>query len=168
MFKTIRTAGLCLALALPAPLHAMNLDAPSGRVVLSVTGSVAEVNAEGTVQFDLDMLEALPQHSTETETPWHEGTPVFTGPRLSTILDAVGGDASLMRVYALNDYSAEIPVEEVRKYPVILATRMDGKRLPVRDKGPLFVIYPFSDAPELFNELTFNRSVWQVSRIEIE
>ena len=44
---------------------------------------------------------------------------------------------------------------------------MDGKPLSVRDKGPLFLIYPFDKNPELYNEKYFSRSVWQIKKIEI-
>ena len=39
--------------------------------------------------------------------------------------------------------------------------------MAVREKGPLFVIYPFDADPSLFNEKYFNRSVWQVKAIEV-
>ena len=68
---------------------------------------------------------------------------------------------------ALNDYSANVPAEDFRSHPVIFATRLDGQILSVRDKGPLFLIYPFDEAPELFSEVYFGRSVWQISRIEV-
>ena len=39
--------------------------------------------------------------------------------------------------------------------------------MSVRDKGPLFVIYPFDEAPELNNETYYGRSAWQVKSIEV-
>ena len=85
----------------------------------------------------------------------------------AALLDAVGAKGTTLKVTALNDYAAEIPVEDFRKWPVILATRRDGAEMPVRDKGPLFVIYPFDVDKTLYNEKYFNRSVWQVKSIEI-
>ena len=58
-------------------------------------------------------------------------------------------------------------MEDFANYPVILATRLDGAEMSVRDKGPIFVIYPFDDAPELNNETYFGRSAWQVKSIEV-
>jgi len=165
MTRMIRIVGLCAALVLPALPGTAEIERPSGPVVLAVTG---EIGAGEVAEFDLEMLEALPQHTTKTITPWYEGEITFTGPLLASVFDAVDGQGDMVRVRALNDYSVEIPVTEIRDYPVILATRVDGKRFSIRDKGPLFVIYPFSEFPELYNEVSFNKSVWQVARIEVE
>lgn len=160
-------AGLLLALA-PANLMAAEpLEAPTGRVILDIGGAIANPNDAAQARFDLAMLDALPQRETVTATPWHDGTQTFTGPLIAELLDRVGAEGTTLRVVAINDYAVEIPVEDVRQHPVILASRQNGAPMPVRDKGPLFVIYPFDEKPELFNEVYFSRSVWQVRTIEI-
>ncbi|WP_210527913.1 hypothetical protein [Rubellimicrobium arenae] len=157
-----------VAAGLDAPRKAMAaLAAPAGQVVLTLSGQVADTNSDGVAEFDLAMLDALPQRETVTATPWHEGRPTFSGPTIASVLRAVGAQGSKLRIVALNDYSAEMPVEDAQTIPVILATRIDGKTISIRDKGPLFVIYPFDEQPELFNEVYFGRSVWQVARIEV-
>lgn len=163
----------CLRLFAAAALLAVGavpafaLDAPKGPVVLTVTGAITETNAPDGAEFDLDMLKALAQKSTVTATPWTEGTVTFDGPLGRALLDAVGAKGETMKVTALNDYSADVPVEDFRKHDVILATAMDGKPMSVRDKGPLFIIYPFNSEPDLYTEVYFNRSVWQIARIDI-
>jgi len=72
-----------------------------------------------------------------------------------------------LHVIALDGYTADIPVQDFRDYPVILASRMNGEPMPVEDKGPLFIIYPFDLRPELYNDVYFGRSVWQVKAIDI-
>ncbi|MBB3995669.1 hypothetical protein GGR95_003333 [Sulfitobacter undariae] len=151
-----------------ATMTSAEMPAPSGPVVLSISGQIGVTNVNATAQFDVDMLEAFPQHETRTETPWHEGESAFSGPLLATLMDAVKGEGDVMQFKALNDYVSTIPVEEIHKYPLILATRVNGARITVRNKGPLIVIYPFSDMPELYNEMTFSRSAWQVVSIEIK
>jgi hypothetical protein len=39
--------------------------------------------------------------------------------------------------------------------------------MSVRDKGPLFLVYPFDKDQGLFNEKYFSRSVWQIKDIEV-
>ncbi|MBH0239849.1 hypothetical protein [Methylobrevis albus] len=160
-------AGLAFALTLVAPQAALALDAPKGPVVLTITGAISETNAPDAAEFDLEMLEALAGRVTETETPWIDGKRRFEGPLGRAVLDAVGASGETLNVVALNDYAAEIPVEDFRTLDVILATRLDGKPMSVREKGPLFVIYPFDADSSLYNEKYFNRSVWQVARIEV-
>jgi hypothetical protein len=61
-----------------------------------------------------------------------------------------------------------MPMEDVRKFGVILALKRDGEYMTVRDKGPLFIVYPFDSDPELKVQKYYSRSVWQVARIEVK
>lgn len=166
---TRRALGAALAALAFAPQMSLagDLPVPTGEVILAMSGQVANANADGRVEFDLAMLDALPQRETVTATPWHAGTHRFTGPTLASVIEAAGASGATLRIGALNDYAADMPMEDAQTIPVILATRIDGQEIPVRDKGPLFVIYPFDEQPELFNEVYFNRSVWQVKSIEV-
>lgn len=146
---------------------AAELAAPTGDVVLTIDGSIDNTNADGTATFDLAMLDALPQRDTATKTPWYDGEESFSGPLVQALLNAVGAHGTTVTVRALNDYSADIPIEDFLANPVILASRLNGETLSVRDKGPLFVIYPFDLDPELYNEVYFGRSVWQVTAITV-
>lgn len=154
-------------LALPSLAAAMGLPPASGPVVLTVTGDIARTNAGPAAEFDLAMLEALATRETVTQTPWYDGIRSFSGPLMSAVMEAVGARGEALRVIAINDYAVDIPVTDGMDWPVIFATRIDGRPLSVRDKGPLFVIYPFDEQPDLYNEMYFGRSVWQVTRVEV-
>lgn len=156
-----------LALALPTLLTAQTLPPPQGPVILTVQGAVGHANVDGTVQFDLAMLDALEQRETVTTTPWHEGVQTFTGPRIASILAAAGAGGSALRLVAINDYAATMPWQDTQDHAVILASRRNGQTMSVRDTGPLFVIYPFDEDPALRDEVYFSRSVWQVRTIEV-
>lgn len=147
--------------------HAAPVAPPSGEVVLTVSGAIDNGGEDGTVAFDMAMLDALPQRATTTKTPWYDGARTFRGPLGSEILQAAGAFGTTVHVTAINDYSADIPIQDFMENPVILATTVDGEHLSVRDKGPLFVIYPFDLDPDLYNEAIFGRSVWQVVSIEV-
>ena len=140
---------------------------PSGDVILTLSGQVGTSGSGATTAFDLGMLDSLPQREIVTATPWHEGTRRFSGPTIDSVLDAAQAQGATLHIRALNDYASDMPVEDARTIPVILATRINGKVISVRDKGPIFVIYPFDEQPELFNEVYFTRSVWQVTAIEV-
>ena len=159
---------LAAAVASSVATAALALDKPTGPVVLTVTGAIAETNGPNGAEFDQAMLSALAQKTTVTETPWTDGVVSFSGPLGRAVLDAGGASGSALTVTALNDYSAEVPAEDFRTLDVILATAMDGKPMSVRDKGPLFIIYPFDADRSLYNEVYFNRSVWQIARIDVK
>lgn len=155
------------AMMIGSLVHADGLPAPEGPVVLTVSGNITHTNGPDGASFDRAMIEALAQRATVTSTPWYDEPHSFEGPLATAILDAVGAKGDVMRVIALNDYASDVPIADARTFPMVFATHLDGQVMTVRDKGPLFLIYPFDEFPELFNEVYFGRSVWQISRIEV-
>ena len=140
---------------------------PEGPVVLVVRGRVRRPNGGDAVRFDMATLERLPQKRFRTRTPWYAAAREFTGPLVRDVLDSAGADGATMRVSALNDYRVDVPVDDALRHDLTLARLIDGQPMPVRDKGPLFMIYPFDDHPELRSAVYYSRSVWQVKSIEI-
>lgn len=166
--KPFRTAALLSLALLTTPLAAHALDKPQGRAILTITGLVSEKNAGSEVQLDSKMIDALPQVKMTVPTPWYKTAQTFEGPLFRDVLKAAGAHGKKLYVVALNDYAAEIPLSDLSKYDVILARKINGKVLSVRDKGPLFVMYPFSKNPELQTKDIYSRCVWQVNRIRVE
>lgn len=167
MIHRILTAALLLS-GLSYPLKTYALDMPKGDVVLTVTAAKLDhPNVDGTAQFDLPMLEALAGRTGKMETPWTKGQVTFSGPLLRSVIEAAGAHGSKLKVVALNDYAADVPMEDATALDTMLATRMDGQPMPVRDKGPLFLVYPFDKDSSLVNEKYFSRSVWQIKSIEV-
>jgi hypothetical protein len=143
------------------------LEKPAGTPVLTITGHVTNKNADSGAQFDLSMLEALPGRKGTMETPWTTGKTEFSGPYLREVLKVAGASGKKLIVKALNDYSAEVPMEDASTIDTILAVRMNGEEMSVRDKGPVFLIYPFDLDKSLYNEKYLSRSVWQIKEIEV-
>lgn len=164
-----RRDALFAAAALPwwsTPASAA-LPAPTGTVVLSVGGTLRAPNAGAEAQFDMAMLEALPQHELRVRTPWYDGARLFTGPLLRDVLDRAGAHGTALRARALNNYRVDIPVDDVRRWDVVLARLLDGKPMSVREKGPLFVMYPFDRHDELRSAVYYSRCIWQLRSIEV-
>jgi hypothetical protein len=143
------------------------LPPPAGRAILRVEGRLGRRNGAEGAGFDLAMLDALPQGRFHGETPWTRGSIELTGPLASAVLDAVQASGSVLSVVALNEYKAEVPIADLRRWPVLLATRRDGVPMAVRDKGPIWLIYPMDREPSLRNETIYARSVWQIARLVI-
>lgn len=160
--RILKTIAIIAALVAPTAAMADALPVPTGEVILTVEGKITNTNGDGVAVFDLAMLDGLPQRTTTTETPWYDEAQSFSGPVIQSLLEAIGAEGTTVTVRALNDYSAEIPIADLEAHPVILASRLNGQVLSVRDKGPLFVVYPFDLEPSLYNEVYFGRSVWQV------
>jgi len=159
------TAGLLGGLA--APAHA--LDAPSGKVVLTVSGSVANANDNGAASFDLTLLQQLPQTSFSTKTPWYAQPRKFSGVLLRDLLAGVGAvPGATIKAVALNDYRVDIPADDAARHGALLAYLLDGQPMSVREKGPLVIIYPFDDQPELRDAVHYSRAIWQLRSLEIK
>lgn len=148
--------------------RANTLDKPKGEVVLTVSGKVATTNAGKRAVFDMAMLEKLPQHSFVTQTPWHTAPTKFTGPLLRDVLAAAGANGSKLVAVALNDYRTDIPFSDAAQHEVIVARLLNDKPMPVREKGPLFIIYPFDSKAELKAETFYNRSAWQLHQLQVQ
>lgn len=153
----------CLGMSSPL----MALDAPTGPVILTIKGKLSHPNSGEDATFDLAMLESLAGRSATMTTPWTEGKVTFSGPFLRSILNAAGASAGQLKVQALNDYSVTVPASDATMPDVIVATKMNGKTMSVRDKGPTMLVYPFDLDPKLYTETYFSRSVWQIKDIEI-
>lgn len=149
------------------PLAAESLPSPTGEVILTVSGNIAHTNAGAQAHLDRDMLMAMEPHAIETNTPWHREPGRFEGPLFRTVLSAVGARGERVLVQALDGFEAEIPVSDLETYDVILAMKRNGETMAIRDLGPLFVLYPFDDHPELLTEMIRFRSVWQVDRLHV-
>lgn len=150
-----------------APAAATALPAPTGPVMLTVTGRIAGTDGSGMARFDAAMLAALPRREFATSTIWTEGVQSFSGVDLRSLIDHLGVTGGTLKITAVNDYSVQIPVSEVVAGGALLADLRDGKPMKVRDKGPLWLVYPYDSAPEFRNEVVYSRSVWQVDRIEV-
>jgi hypothetical protein len=150
-----------------AVFGAAALEAPTGPVVLTLSGRVRSPNHGAEADFDMAMLERLPQTSFETKTPWYAQARKFTGPLLRDVLAAAGAEGTMLRARALNDYWVDLPFDDAQRHDPILARLLDDKPMRVRDKGPLFLIYPFDASPALRNTVYYSRSAWQLRAIEV-
>ena len=162
-----RLLGLTLSWPLLAHKPALALDSPESTPVLSITGKLRNPNLRGAAVFDMPMLERLPQVSFVTHTPWYAQARKFTGPLLRGVLAAAGAQGTALRAVALNDYRVDIPFVDALRIDVVLARLLDDKPMLVRDKGPLFIIYPFDQQSQLRNAVYYSRCAWQLKGIEV-
>ena len=56
---------------------------------------------------------------------------------------------------------------DLARYPVIVADSQDGETLTVRRLGPLRIMFPFDEHPELLNQGSMAMSVWQLTRMDV-
>ena len=157
-----------LTLAAGSAQALSTLPKPSGQVILSVTGAIERKNAGDRADFDRNMLEAIGMVEIETETPFTDGLTVFRGVLARDLLRHLGATGEQVEAGALDLYKVNIPVKDFERFDVLIALEADGRRLRVRDQGPAWVIYPWSQHEELGREIYSRRSIWQMNTLDVQ
>ncbi|MBE9610222.1 molybdopterin-dependent oxidoreductase [Chitinilyticum piscinae] len=163
----IRSILLGLSLTLLPLLSAHALEKPRGEVLLTVSGTLGVTNDGEKAVFDRAMLEKLPQYKYTVVVPWFSGPQVFEGPLLADVLAAAKAKGSQLTFKALNDYMIGMPLEDAKANAAILAMKHNGEVMTPRNKGPLFVMFPFERA-ELRKSEFYQRCVWQLASIDVK
>ncbi len=170
MVRSLFSAVIALFLVV-VPAHSeqpvAKLPDLSGPVILTVTGLDPVAYPGGKALFDLAMLQAMGQVRVSTGSIWTDGTHDYTGVALSALVKYLNIGAGTLTLHALNDYKADIPTAELEDNAPILAYDADGAPMPVRDKGPIWVLYPFDGDIKYRTDTVFSRSVWQLDRIDV-
>jgi hypothetical protein len=155
-------------LMVPYAQAAEPLTEPQGPVLLTIGGNIEVTNSDAGAAFDRQMFEELGLSEITTTTPWTDGEIVFTGVLVRTALERVGAKGSVVMASALNDYTVEIPIEDFLNYDVLLATEMNGEEMLVRDKGPIWIVYPRDQEPALQDRKLHDRWVWQLKALQVQ
>lgn len=170
MFRILEKVSMCLSLSALVVAGSVALAGdfavPKGDVLLTASGAITATNKDGTLQLDLDQMAALPQHSFTTSTTWTEGTPTFQGVLLKDYIADTGATGTTITLTALNDYKITMPMADVKDDGPLLAYLMDGKPMSLRDKGPVWMVYPYDANADYRTEVAYARSIWQLDRIE--
>jgi len=139
---------------------------PEGKPALIISGNVTNPNVGDEIHVDIDWIKSLPSVSFDSNTPWAEGKQSFVGVRLSVFFDSLGVKPKYFTAIGLDGYKADVKVNW-NKYPALIAYKHNGKDISVRRLGPLRVIYPFDDYPELLTDANVASAVWQLTKIEL-
>ncbi len=166
-FSHARTIIVLCTMFLPFHGAAAELAAPQGDVILTVTGAIEQTNVGKTAAFDIEMLEALPVEEISTSTIWTDGTNQFSGVSLKTLLEHVGARGNALEAIAINDYKVTIPIEDAVIDGPIIAHHLNSEKMSVRERGPLWIIYPYDKHRKYRSEVIYSRSIWQLKSIHV-
>lgn len=162
------------------------LEPVDGPVLLTVHGAIENTNRgpldpfhdvllgfqgaefEKAAVFDRRALLALDGGRIETTASGWPDRYAFEGPRLDVILAAVGATGATVSIVALDGYSVDLSMDDIRRYRPILALVRDGEPLAFGGRGPMWLIFPRDDFAELMAEEDDARWVWAVTRIEVK
>jgi hypothetical protein len=157
----------CLLLSPSVFAAAEALPKAEGEILLSIDGAITVTNGDGMAAFDLAMLKALPARQFVTTTPWTKGLHTFTGVPLGILMARVGATGTKVTATALNDYSAEVPIADGEQHEAMVAYLFDGQPMLPSDRGPLWIVYPFSNREETQTETFYIRAVWNLYSLTV-
>lgn len=132
----------------------------AGPPLLTVSGDLSD----GEVSFDREQLRAIGWETITTHTPFLEGEQEFTGTLMSDLLAHLGIETGTLTAIALNEYSVEIPVSDAAEHSVLVALEHNGKKMRIRDRGPIWIIYPMEGTTPLAMD-SERRMVWQLKKL---
>jgi hypothetical protein len=141
------------------------IGAPKGEVVLTVSGAIGARNKGRTLELDLASLEQMRRVRLEAAEPFLKRRVMFEGVLLSDLLAVaeVPDTASTVSLTALDDYKVDFKLADVRSSQMLLATKADGKHMPVDRAGPIRIVFPDSSGlgrnPDLW--------IWSVASMKV-
>ena len=164
----LKCTGLFLTWALLNSANAIELPSPKDPIILTVEGNVSIANRGDHAAFDLSMLKALGAITVDTNTPWTDGVIRFKAVPLLKVLAATGASGTSVIAHALNDYKSIVPMSVLDKGHAYLAFKMNETLMTRRDKGPLWLIFPWSDHPEYLTPQMKIHAVWQLNKLRVQ
>ena len=141
------------------------ISAPQGEVVLTLTGDIGTANKGSKLELDLASLEKMRRVRVEAAEPFLKRRVMFEGVLLSDLLAVAGvpSSASKVSMTALDDYKVDFKLDDVRSSQMLLATKADGKHMPVDRSGPIRIVFPDSSSlgrnPDLW--------IWSVASMKV-
>ena len=120
-----------------------------------------------TVEFSLQDLDAMDQVTFSTSTIWTDDEVTFSGVPLKALLTELNTNGTSIEMVALNDYKVKMPLAYLEDDAPIIATRMDGETMSVRDNGPYWVVFPYDQDPKYRTETIYTFSIWQLKHLKV-
>ncbi|RGP36550.1 oxidoreductase [Pseudotabrizicola alkalilacus] len=152
-------ASFSLLTVLPGGTTSARSDTP-GAVLLTVHGP------SGAQDLNLADLDSFDQHSFTTSTIWTTGLMEFSGPALTDVVASAGSGTGGLRLRAANDYSITLNPSMLEPRAPIIATRINGQTFTLRERGPLWLVFPYDAHARFRTEQIFAASIWQLTDID--
>jgi len=129
--------------------------------------AIKNSGCDNAVQLNQAALLALPQKQFVTHHSWSDNAESFSGPLLQDVLNTTCSNTKKIKLTALNDYAIDMDFSRLKHYQPIIALSVNGKRLSIREKGPLWIMLPLDDHKDIEKRSMDGMMIWQLSDIKI-
>jgi len=141
------------------------LPAPTGDVILKVTGDLTLPNVGEECHFDADQLDqyAIKQ---VIDDPWMGDGLEYRGLTLAKVWELCGGsdEAGAMVLVAEDGMTVEIAAADLKEWPIMLAYQVGGQDLIKDLGGPVKLVFP-AEARETYLD---EQWMWWVAEVQIK
>lgn len=142
----------------------------SDAVVLTIYGDLInqeDGKAVNSLQFNMASLVEMDATSFTSSAPWTQKPVEYTGVRINILLKHIGALSNRFEAIADNNYKFALTDIDFDKYPVIIAYKKNAEFFSARELGPLLIMFPFDDFPELVTEKNKASAVWQLIELQM-
>jgi len=154
----------CAPQATPLPA-AGPLPAPTGDVILKVTGNLTRPNVGEECHFDADQFDqyAIKQ---VIDDPWMGDGLEYRGLTLNKVWELCGGsdEAGAIVLVAEDGMTVEIAAADLMEWPIMLAYQVGGQDLIKDLGGPVKLVFP-AEAGETYID---EQWMWWVAEVQIK
>jgi hypothetical protein len=144
-----------------------SIPAPTQKAILTMAGKISVTNQAGALVFDQSTIERLGVEQVRLYEPWTKEHLEFRGVWLQHLVAVAGVDAAATRLHivALDDYTVDLTLADIRAGGIMLATRSgDGSSIPIDQGGPSRVVFM-----EGVNAgANADQWIWSIKTIEVQ
>lgn len=126
----------------------VSADGSSGdsKVVLTVEHKNKKSQLTVLTELTLSDLQLLLVTEFTTSTIWTAEKQTFTGVELAELIAHLEIKAELLHAVALDEYYLDLAISDAVTGGPIIAYFNNGKQMTTRDKGPLWIVYPYDNS----------------------
>lgn len=141
------------------------IPSPASKTILEITGDITQKNTNEGIRLDMATLEDMPIVEATVYEPFLKADVDFSGVMMDDFVKIIGADpeAGGIRMTALDDFVADIPMSDLTSGTVLLATREDGKPLKVRAGGPARIVFLSDEGTGANTDMW----IWSVKHMEV-
>ncbi|MDA1228856.1 MAG: molybdopterin-dependent oxidoreductase [Chloroflexi bacterium] len=165
-------ANLAYAEIAPAGINIGDgIPLPTGNAILNISGAISQTNDNDKLVLDIATLEKLGLVEYTIADPWQNHEEItYVGVLISDLLKYAGASDTATNVHmvALDEYAVDVSMEDVKKWPVLLATRTNGSYMDIESSGPTRVVFPFHSNPEIDEDTYKVLMIWNLRDIVIQ
>ena len=79
----------------------------------------------------------------------------------------ISDSATTVHMVALDDYAIDLSIEDINRWPILVATQKNGNYMSIENSGPSQIVFPYHAFPEI-DEATYKvLTIWNLRDMEV-